>query len=225
MKHNKITFSNGLLKGGVLASLLVLGACGTIDMLTYEDANLYAELETGDPTRATLTVDNRGGGDLSLVPGRALYSGHGRRSPLTALDEGGGPVSPGARRSFSFAPAEARSVKGGKEKIDAWLPADSSGDSFEFAYRLAGEEHPLVFPDNRERPLLGKVNVSLGIPMPFMSTPAERRRKIYNLALGQANSAFGGEGKKLRLVNIRYDSSSNGFKEKAVLSADVIAED
>ncbi|MDR2746359.1 MAG: hypothetical protein LBB77_02835 [Treponema sp.] len=221
----------GLLNGGLLAALLVLGACTTIDMLTYEDGNIYAELETNDSTRVTLTVDNRGGGDLILDQDRALYTGGGRRSSLTALAETPDGEIPqfrlpsGARRSLSFAPAEAVSVSGGKRKIADWAPQDILDDRFEFTYSMDGEEYPLIFPDEGERPLLGKVNVSLDIAMPFASSVTERRRKIYDLALSQANNAFGGEGKKLRLVNIRYDSTSSGFKEKAILSADVIAGD
>jgi hypothetical protein len=225
----KISFLNGLLSGGLLAALLVLGACSTIDMLTYEDGNIYAELETNDPTRITLTVDNRSGEDLSLLQNQAVHRGAGRRSSLTALgeiQEGSRlQLSPGARQSLSFAPAEAVSMDKGRQKIAPWVPGDASSDRFEFAYALAGEEHPLVFPDDRERPLLGKVNVSLDIPLPFSSSVELRRRKIYDLALQQAKEAFGREGKQLRLVNIRYDSASNGFKEKAVLSADVIAAD
>jgi hypothetical protein len=223
----KISLSNSLLKGGVLAALLVLGGCTTIDMLTYEDGNIYAELETNDPTRITLTVDNRGGEDLSLLQNQAVHTGVGRRSSLTALGEiqGGSQLrlSPGARQSLSFAPAEAVSVSNGKQKIASWVPGDTSNDRFEFAYTVAGEEHPLVFPDRQERPLLGKLNVSLDIPLPFSSSVMARRRKIYDLALKQANDSFGGEGKKLRLVNVRYDSTNKGFKEKAILSADVIA--
>ena len=214
------------LLGGVLAALLVLGGCTTIDMLTYEDGNIYAELETNDPTRITLTVDNHGAGDLTLVQNRAVYTGSGRRSSLTVLDEAQGAqfqLSRGDMRSLSFAPAEAISLSGGKQKIAAWVPGDTFNDRFEFAYSIAGEEYPLVFPDGRERLLLGKVNVSLDIPFPFSSSVTERRRKIYDLAIKQATGAFGGAGKKLRLVNIRYDSTNSGFKEKAALTADVIA--
>ena len=220
----KISLAGSLL--GVLAALLVLGSCTTIDMFTYEDGNIYAELETNDPARVTLTVDNHSAGDLTLVQNRALHTGSGRRSSLTLLDEAQGTqfqLSRGDKRSLSFAPAEAISLSGGKQKIAAWVPEDASNDRFEFAYSIAGEEHPLVFPDGQERLLLGKVNVSLDIPIPFSSSVMERRRKIYDLAIKQANSAFGGAGKKLRLVNIHYDGTSNGFKEKATLTADVIA--
>jgi hypothetical protein len=237
MKIGLLKFGEGFPKAGVLgkflpgffAALLVFGAaaCTTIDMFTYEDGNVYAELEANNPQQVTLTVDNRGGGDLLLDRSRAAYTGGGRRSPLTAL--GGSPedpplrLPPGTRQSLSFAPAEAVSQSGGKEKIAGWVPEDASGGRFEFTYRAAGEEHPLVFPDDREQPVLGRVKVSLDIPLPFTSSVMERRQKIYDQAFKQAEGAFGGEGKKLRLVNIRYGSTSNGFKEKAVLSADVIA--
>jgi hypothetical protein len=225
----KISFLKSLLSGGLLAVLLGLGACTTIDMFTYEDGNIYAELETNDPTRITLTVDNRSGENLSLLQNRAVYAGAGRLFPLTALGgiQGGSQLqlSPGTLQSLSFALAEAVTTSNGKQKITPWLPKDISDDRFEFAYTMAGEEHRLVFPDDQKRPLLGKVNVSLDIPLPFSSSITVRRRKIYDLALQQAKESFGKERQKLRLVNIRYDSTSNIFKEKAVLSADVIAAD
>jgi hypothetical protein len=218
------------LNGGILAALLALGACTTIDMFTYEDGNVYAELETNDPARVTLTLDNRGAGDLILDQNRAVYAGGGRRTPLAALGEGPESppplrLSPGEQGSRSFAPAEAVSFSKGKRKIAEWVPGDASGDRFEFAYAMAGSEYPLAFPDGREQPILGKVNVSLDILMPFSSTVTERRRKIYNLALSQADTALGGTGKKLRLVNLRYGSENKGLREKAALSADVIAGD
>jgi hypothetical protein len=217
------------LPGGLVA-LLFLGvctsACSTIDMFTYEDGNLYAELEANNPQQVTLTVDNRSGGELILDQERAAYIGGGRRFPLKALDresrEAPLRLPPGVRQSLSFAPAEALSQDGGK--IAEWVPEDASGDSFEFSYRAAGEEQALIFPDDRERPILGRVKVSLDIPLPFSSSVTERRRRIYDQALIQAKESFGGE-RKLRLVNIRYGSTSNGFKEKAVLNADVIAAD
>jgi hypothetical protein len=197
-------------------------------MFTYEDENIYAELEMNDPGRVALTVDNRGGGELTLD--QASYTGGGRRSPLTAVQEDSAApstlrISPGARQSRSFVLEEALTLSGGKLKIADWVPEDNSEDRFDFVYRLNGEDHPLTFPDNRERPLVGKVKVSLGTALPFRYSIPERRRKIYDLALDQANNAFGGPGKKLRLVNIRYDSSSKGLSETSQLTADVIAGD
>jgi hypothetical protein len=219
-----------ILTWAVPSVLLFLGACSTIDMFTYEDENIYAELETNNPGRAALTVDNRGGGELTLDQERASYTGGGRRIPLTAVLEDSAAlsplrVSPGARQSRSFAPTEALTVSGGKLKIADWVPADNAEDRFDFVYRINGEDYPLTFPDSRERPLLGKVKVSLSIALPFRYSIPERRRKIYDLALVQANNAFGERGKKLRLVNIHYDSVSKGFSEQSRLTADVIAAD
>jgi hypothetical protein len=212
---------------GVLAALLFLGACSTIDMLTYEDENIYAELEMNNPSRITLMVDNRGNGELTLDRERAFYTSGGRRNPLSGIDETATEtsplrISPGTRQSQSFAIEEAISPGSGKLKITDWVPEDNAGDQFNFVYSVAGEEHPLVFPDSRERTLTGKVKVSLDIAMPFRYSITERRRRIYDLALAQANGAFGERGRTLRLVNIHYDSESKGLSEKMFLTADVI---
>jgi hypothetical protein len=217
-----------ILTGALLGALLFLGACSTIDMFTYEDENIYAELETNDPARVTLMVDNRGNREVTLDRERAFYTGGGRRSPLKGIEEAQAElsplrISPGARQSRSFAPEESLSFDGGKLKIADWVPEDNAGDRFDFVYSVNGEDYPLVFPGSQDQPLLGKVKVSLDIAMPFRYSVTERRRKIYDLALAQANSAFGEGGKQLRLVNIRYDSMSKGFSEKTFLTADVIA--
>ncbi|MDR1971162.1 MAG: hypothetical protein LBQ46_04510 [Treponema sp.] len=213
------------------ALALSLGACSTMDMFTYEDANIYAELETNDPTRVTLTITNRGLEELTLNQREAFHISNSRESPLVPVNAAppGDPplrVAPGTQQSQSFAPAQAISQTGGKQYIADWVPpgapADTVGDRFRFAYRLSGRDYPLAFPDPRERPLKGKVKVSLNIALPFRYSLIERRRRIYDQALIQAESAFGGGGRKLRLVNVRYDSSSNGFSEQAVLSADVV---
>jgi hypothetical protein len=212
----------------VPAALLFLGACSTVDMFTFEDENIYAELEMNDPGRVTLTVDNRGSGELTVDQERASYTGGGRRTPLRAVSEDSAPplplqISPGAQQTRSFAPAEALALSDGKLKTADWVPEDNSDDRFDFMYNIDGGEHTFTFPDSRERPLLGKVQVSLDIALPFRYSIAERRRMIYDLAVDQANKAFGERGKKLRLVNIHYDSVSKGFSEKIQLTAEVIA--
>jgi hypothetical protein len=215
-----------ILNCGLLAALIFLGACSTIDMFVSEDENLYAELEMNDPARVTLTLNNRGEEELALD--RFYYTGKDGRGRLKGLDETlTAPLrlAPGDRQSRSFALEEALSREGDKLKIAPWVAEDNSGDRFDLVYSVAGEEYPLSFPDRRERVLAGRVKVSLDIALPFRYTVAERRQMIYDMALSQAQSSLGGEGKKLRLVNLRYDSTSNGFSEKAVLSADVIAGD
>ncbi|MDR0400411.1 MAG: hypothetical protein LBH51_05655 [Treponema sp.] len=217
-----------ILWGAVFTAILFLGACTTIDMFSYEDENIYAELETNDPARVVLTVDNRGAGEVALDWERASYAGGGRNLSLRVIEEeipAGFParILPGARQTRSFAPAEALTLSGGELIIADWVPEDNSEDRFSFIYSIDGRDYPLIFPDSRERPVLGAVSVSMTTALPFLRSIGERRRMIYNLALDQAKNAFGGGGKKLRLVNLRYGSSSKGFSEKAELSADVIA--
>jgi hypothetical protein len=215
---------------GVLAALLFLGACSTIDMFTYEDENIYAELEMNNPAQVTLMVDNRGNGELTLDRERVFYISGGRRSLLkgidvTAAETQASPlrIPPGTRQSQSFALEEAISPGSGKLKITDWVPEDNAGDHFNFVYSAAGAEYPLAFPDSKERPLVGTVKVSLDIAMPFRYSITERRRRIYDLAMAQAKDAFGERGRELRLVNIHYDSVSKGLSEKTFLTAGVIA--
>jgi hypothetical protein len=204
-------------------------ACTTIDMSTYEDEYLYAELETNNPKQVTLTVDNRSGSEFTLET-RAFYRFGGGESPLTPVSEteSGNALprmflAPGSRQSRNFAAEQALSLRGGKQSIGDWVPKASSGLEFSFVYRLGGEERSLVFPDHRERVLVGRVQVAVDIPLPFLKTIAERRLKVYEAALAQARISFGAEGRELRLVNLRYSSKTTGFVENALLNADIIA--
>jgi hypothetical protein len=199
-------------------------------MSTYEDENIYAELEMNNPKQVTLTVDNRSQGEVVLDQTRVYYSRNSQEAPLTPVTEtqSGADVppmrvSPAARKSQNFALDQAVTFKNGKQNISEWLPQDTSDVGVRFVYRVGEEERPLVFPDPQERVLVGRVKVSLDIAVPFFSSIIDRRRKIYDLALAQARNSFGADGKQLRLVNLHYDSKTTGFVENAVLTADVIA--
>jgi hypothetical protein len=207
---------------GVLAALFLAAACTTLDMSTYEDDHIYAELETNNPKQITLTVDNRSGAAFTLDHGGAAFLQNGRESPLTLLDGTGEPLGPGARQSWNFASGQALSLEDGKPVIGDWVPEDPSGTEFRFNYRTGGEDRSLVFPDTQNRALVGKVSVSADIALPFLKSVADRRRKLYDQAQAQAVANFGAPGKNLRLVNLRYSSSTNAFVEKAALSADVM---
>jgi hypothetical protein len=208
---------------------LALAACSTIDLSTYEDADIYAELETNNPKQVTLTVDNRGGDPFTLEQSGAAYRRDNRESPLIPVNSAGESpsriLSPGARQSWVFVAQHALNPGAGKQSIADWVPPDSSSLEFRFTYRLGGEERTLVFPDTGERTLLGKVQVAVDIALPFLKSVEDRRRKVYDQAVAQAAASFGAGGKKLRLVNLRYDSKSNGFVENVILSADVTAAD
>jgi hypothetical protein len=217
----------------VWAVLAVLGvsACTSIDMATYEDERIYAELEMNDPRQITLTIDNQSQAGLTLDQSGARYTRYSQESPLTALDETayGTDVPPlrvpaGSRGNRNFALEPAVTVTSAKRTVNKWLPEDTSALGFRFYYQADGEEWPLVFPDPQERELVGKVKISIDIAMPFFYTIPERRQRIYDQALIQARNAFGEGGRELRLVNLRYDSKVSGFVEKATLNADVIAE-
>ncbi|MDR1353228.1 MAG: hypothetical protein LBK05_08095 [Treponema sp.] len=210
---------------GALVLLLLAAACSTIDMSTYEDANIYAELEMNDPKQVILTVDNRSGAEFVLDPTRAAYLGDNRELPLISLNEtGDAPVNiePGTQRSRNFTARQALSLKGRKPVINDWVPADSSGMVFRFNYHMGGEEGSLAFPDPQSRTLLGKVTVTADIVLPFFKSIKNRRLKLYRQAQAQAAANFSTPGKKPRLVNLHYSSTNNGFVEKAVLSADVV---
>ncbi|MDR1025514.1 MAG: hypothetical protein LBL56_07285 [Treponema sp.] len=216
---------------GALALLFLAAACTTIDMSTYEDENIYAELELNNPKQVILTVDNRSGAAFVLDQTRTASLRGGPEFPLIPLDgtgSGDSPmniemnIEPGARQSRNFIARQALGVDGGKPVINDWVPADPSGMVFRFNYRIGGEDRPLTFPDPQTRTLRGKVNVSADIALPFLKSIEARRRKLYDQAQAQAAASFGAPGKTLRLVNLRYSSSTNGFVEKAALSADVV---
>jgi hypothetical protein len=210
----------------VTAMLVMSAACTTIDMSTYEDGYVYAELETNDPKRVTLTVDNRSGTAFTLEETGALYRYEGREAQLVLLNEAQGSrlsLAPGARYSWNFIALQALTLSNGTQSVTDWVPANSSTVEFRFAYRQGGEERSLVFPDPGQRSLVGKVAISVDIALPFLKPVAERRARAYEEALSQARGSFGAGGRELHLVNLRYDSSSNGFVEKVTLSADVVA--
>jgi hypothetical protein len=216
----------------ILAAVLFSAACTTMNMFSYEDENIYAELETNDPKQITLTINNRSGVEITLDQSSAGYTHGNQESPLTPVTatQSGDQVpalhlSPRSQQSRSFALERAVTRNSGKPSISDWLPADNAGDCFAFIYRIGGEDHPLIFPDTHERVILGKVSVTLDIAMPFTSSIIDRRRKIYDKALEQAKASFGLDGRQLRLVNLRYSSKSNAFVENAALSADVVAAD
>jgi hypothetical protein len=211
----------------------VLLSCTTIDMSTYEDGNIYAELETNDPKQVVLMVDNRSSGEVSLDQNSASYTRFNQDARLTAVTETqSGAAVPQlivpvrTRKSRSFATEQSVTSKNGKLVLNAWVPTEIADDSsFTFSYRIGEETFPISFPDTQERTIVGKVKVSLDIAMPFFYRIPERRQKIYDRAIAQAKESFGANGKKLQLVNLRYDSKSTIFVENATLSADVIALD
>jgi hypothetical protein len=214
----------------VFAMALLSTACTTIDMFTYEDEYVYAELETNNPKRVTLTVDNLGADELTLEQTGASYRYNAREFllvPVTGAQSGDPAAAmllpPGARRAWDFVAQQSLSLSGGRQSIATWVPENSSALEFRFAYRLGAEERSLGFPDSGERTIIGKVQVTVDIPLPFLKAIPERRRKVLAQALAQAKTSFGADGKKLQLVNLRYDSRTNGFVENAALSADVIA--
>jgi hypothetical protein len=235
---------------GVLAVLSLTVGCTSIDMSTYEDDYIYAELAMDDPRQITLTIDNQGPDELILDQTKVRYIRYNQESPLTPVTETehGADVpplriAPQTQGSRNFALEPSLSVTNGKRTINKWVPEDTSALGFKFYYRLEGkepageapageeregeapgrEERPLFFPDPHERELVGKVKVTLGIGMPFFYTIPERRQRIYDQAVAQARAAFGAGGRELRLVNLHYDSKISGFVENAILTADVIA--
>jgi hypothetical protein len=213
----------------VFAVLLISAGCTTIDMSTYEDEHIYAELETNNAKQVTLTVENRSGDEFTLEQTGAAYRYNNRESPLVAAGSAGsgGTASqmllpPGAQRSWNFVAQHAINLSGGKQSIGNWVPEDSSALEFRFMYHLDGEERSLTFPNTDSRHLVGKLQVTVDIGLPFLKSIADRRRKAYDQAVAQARASFGAGGKALVLVNLRYDSKTNGFVENVTLSADVV---
>ncbi|MDR3248488.1 MAG: hypothetical protein LBT39_06855 [Treponema sp.] len=227
MKHVSLIFV-------VVAAALLNLACATtgIALFTFEDENIYAELETNDPQQVNLIIDNRSSGELSLDQSSAAYTHANQESRLIAVDgtQAGSvvpalQVAPQTRQSRNFALERAVTRDGGVASIGDWVPPDTTADRFAFVYRLGDGVYPINFPDTQQRAILGRVTVTLEIAMPAPIPVNERRRRIYEKALEQANASFGAGGRKLKLVNLRYSSTGNFFKESAVLSADVIAAD
>jgi hypothetical protein len=218
----------------VVAMALLTAACATtgIALFTFEDENIYAELEASDPKQLNLVIDNRSSGALTLDQGKAAYTHANQESRLIAVDgTQAGTAVPTLRvpvrtqQSRNFALERAVTRNGDIASVGDWVPPDTSMDRFAFVYRIGDEEYPINFPDTGERVLLGKVTVTLEIGMPAATPVSERRRKIYDKAVEQAAASFGAGGRLLRLVNLRYASTGNFFKESASLSADVIAAD
>jgi hypothetical protein len=214
----------------VIAVALLSTACTTIDMSTYEDEYVYAELETNNAKRVTLTLENLGADELTLEQTGASYKFNAREFllvPVTGAQSGDPAAAmllpPRARRAWDFVAQQALSLSGGRQSVANWVPENSSAMEFRFVYRLGGGEQALGFPDTGGRTIIGKVQVTVDIPLPFLKPIPERRRKVFERAMAQAKDSFGADGKNLGLVNLRYDSKSNGFVENAALSADVIA--
>lgn len=213
----------------VFTVLMISAGCTTIDMFTYEDQLIYAELETNNAKRVTLTVENRSEDGFTLEQTGATYRYNNRESllvPVTSAESGDTATQmllpPGTQRSWDFVAQHAISLNGDRQSIGNWVPEGSSVLEFRFMYSLGGEERTLTFPYSGERTLAGKLQVAVDIPLPFLKSVADRRRKVYDQAVAQAKTSFGADGKKLILVNLRYDSRTNGFVENVTLSADVI---
>jgi hypothetical protein len=214
---------------GIFIAALFISACTTIDMSTYEDENIYAELEMNDPKQVSLTVTNRTNDEFTLDQNSSSYTHIDQRSPLAAVADTqvGAVVAPlqvpaGTRRTQNFAIEQAVTFTNGKRNISEWVPENTSKEQFSFAYRIGDIEQLITFPDSQGRVLLGKVEVSQDIAVPFFSSIIDRRRKLYDQAVTRAQNDFGKDGKKFKLVNIHYESKTNGFVENASLSADVI---
>jgi hypothetical protein len=60
-------------------------SCNSIDLATYEDENLYAELETKDPAMVTLLVANRGDREYELDRERLSYTRNGQTLQMSPL--------------------------------------------------------------------------------------------------------------------------------------------
>ncbi|MDR1636349.1 MAG: hypothetical protein LBR93_03335, partial [Treponema sp.] len=143
---------------------VLFAACNSIDLATYEDGNLYAELDTRDPSMVTLLVLNRGDQEYELDQGRLSYTRNGQTlqmSPLVLSQTGTSIppliVPPQARLSRSFAPEQLIRTENGKLVVPQWVPEKLEGSVFRFAYKTPEGEREIVFPDNQERRLLGTV--------------------------------------------------------------------
>ena len=203
----------------IVLSIVLISACTSIDLATYEDEKVHAELETNNAKLVTLKVTNQTGTELNILPDRISYSVNSKTNALVPE----GTVKPVASRgteSFFFVDPQAVSLpKPDKRKVAKWVPESLKTSSFSFGYRIGETDGVMIFPDPQERVVAGKVNVSNDFALPVFTKPEARRTKLYNMALEQAQAGFGAN---IRLANVRYDSAANFFVDKATLSADVI---
>jgi hypothetical protein len=205
---------------------VIFTACTSIDLATYEDENLYAELDTNDPAMVTLSVVNQRTQEIELDRGRLSYARNGETlqlSPvvLSQIGTSAPPMAipPQARLERSFAPERLIRTEKGKLIIPDWVPDELDGSVFRFGYKAPDGEKEILFPDTQQRQLLGTVKIANDTVFPFFKSVEARRKNLYNLALAQAAGSY---GSNVKLVNLRYDSAKGFFKESASLSADVI---
>jgi hypothetical protein len=203
----------------------LFAACTSIDLATFEDENIYAELETNNPAMVTLMVVNRQDQEIELDRDRLNYIQGGetmQMSPLVLSQTGTAIppmiIPPRARLSRSFAPEQLIQVKKGKLVIPKWVPQNIDGSVFRFAYKTPEGQKEMVFPDTRHRQLLGSVKITNDTVFPFFKSVEARRKVLYDMAHAQAVASH---GNSIRLVNLQYDSTKGFFKESSSLSADV----
>jgi hypothetical protein len=205
---------------------VLFAACTSIDLATYEDDNIYAELETNDPAMVTLMVINQQDQEIELDRDRVNYIRGGeimQLSPLVLSQTGTSVppmiIPPRARLSRSFAPEQFIRVEKGKLVIPKWVPENIDGSVFRFAYKTPEGQREMVFPDTGQRQLLGSVRITNDTVFPVFKSIEKRRKALYDLAHAQAVSSY---GNNVRLVNLRYESTKGFFKESAALNADVV---
>jgi hypothetical protein len=211
----------------IVFSLIFISACTTIDLTTYEDELVYAELETNNAKLVTLKVKNQTDRELNILPDQISYSVNNAANVLAPEWETGvqpGTITPVASKettSRSFVDPQAVTVneKSGKRTVAKWVPDSLKTSGFRFGYRVGETNGVMIFPDPQERVVAGHTNVSKDFALPIFTKADARRSKLYNMALDQAKGSFGAD---IRLVNLRYDSTNSFFVDKATLSADVI---
>ncbi|GHU15477.1 hypothetical protein FACS1894163_02300 [Spirochaetia bacterium] len=203
----------------IVLSMVLISACTSIDLAIYEDEKVYAELETNNAQLVTLKVTNQTGTELNILPDQISYSANSKTNAL--VPEGTvKPVPSRGTESIFFVDPQAVTVpKPDKRKVDKWVPESLKTSEFRFGYRIGETDGVMIFPDPQERVAVGKVNISNDFALPVFTKPEARRTKLYNMALEQAKASFGAD---IRLANVRYDSTTNFFVDKATLSADVI---
>jgi hypothetical protein len=206
-------------------SLFFIMACTSIDMASYQNEDLYAELETNDPKVVVLRIKNDTDLEIDILPDKISYSINGKESPLSPDWAAGAqpgttvPILPRRNTNRSFVATAAIKSGAGQRDVGKWVPDSLDNVVFVFGYKIGDDEKQMVFPDNQERQLVGRVDVSSDTVFPFSKTVDERRQALYKLGLIQAQNSF---GKDTHLVNIRYDSNRGWFKETATLTADVV---